>query len=197
MDSGATLFQRINWTGGLSMHNIKILLVGSSASGKDSVAHELVKRGYKQLLSYATRPQRVGEGNTHIFITDEEVNQYKEDMIAYTKIGQFQYFATRQQLEESDLYVIDPTGVKYLKRIVKDMRFITIHINLPEEIRFQRALFRGDKKGDIIKRFIDESERFRDFVVNGEYDYSITNYDLEKTVDTIKNIIELERWYSE
>lgn len=179
------------------MNNIKILLVGSSASGKDAIAHELVRKGYKQLLSYTTRPKRAGENDTHIFITDDEVDQYKNDMVAYTQIGQYQYFATRQQLEESDLYVIDPVGVKYLKKIVKDIKFITIHISLPEEIRFQRAIRRGDKKGDIIKRFIDESERFKDFVVNGEYDYSITNYDLEKTVDVVKSIIELERCYSE
>ncbi len=172
-----------------------VLLVGGSASGKDSVAHELAKQGYKQLLSYATRPQRAGESNTHIFITDDEVDQYKDDMIAYTQIGRFQYFATRQQLDDASLYVIDPTGVKYMKQIVKDIKLITVHINIPEEVRFERAILRGDKKGDVIKRFIDESERFKDFVVNGEYDYSITNYDLSKTVQIIKNIIELEGWY--
>ena len=30
-------------------------------------ADELVKRGYKKLKSYATRPRRVNEGDTHIF----------------------------------------------------------------------------------------------------------------------------------
>ena len=175
--------------------HIVVLLVGSSASGKDSIAHELVKLGYSQVLSYATRPQRINEGNTHIFIHDGEVDQYKKNMIALTVIGSFTYFATRQQLEESDLYVIDPTGVKYLKQLVKDIKFITIHINLPEEVRFQRAISRGDKKGDIIKRFIDESERFKDFVVNGEYDYSVTNDNLEKTVSVIKSIIEWEKFY--
>lgn len=175
------------------MKHTVILLVGGSASGKDSVAHRLVKRGYKQLLSYATRPKRAGEEDTHIFITDDEVNQYKDDMIAYTKIGTYEYFATRQQLEEADLYVIDPVGVKYLKQIVKDIKFVTIHINLPDEIRFQRAINRGDSKGDVIKRFIDEAYRFAEFITNGEYDYSITNYDLDKTVDIIQNIINLEK----
>lgn len=175
--------------------HLVVLLVGGSASGKDSVAHELVKQGYKQLLSYTTRPQRINEERTHIFIHDDEVDQYKKDMIAYTQIGQYQYFATRHQLEESDIYVIDPIGVKYLKQIVKDIKFVIIHINLPEEVRFQRAVRRGDKKGDIIKRFIDESERFKEFIMNGKYDYSITNYDLDKTVDIIKRIIELEKAY--
>lgn len=169
-----------------------LLLVGSSASGKDTIAHKLVECGYRQLLSYTTRPQRINEKNTHIFITDDEVDQYKNDMIAYTQIGKFQYFATKQQLLNSDLYVIDPIGVKYLKQIVKDIKFVTIHISLPENIRFERALKRGDKKGDIIKRFIDEDNRFKEFVTNGEYDYSITNYNLDKTVNIIKNIMEVE-----
>lgn len=199
MGSRATLLQRINGIGGLSIFMKKhtvLLLVGGSASGKDSVANKLtMDKGYRQLISYTTRPRRGGEGDTHIFITNDEVEQYQEDMIAYTKIGSFQYFATRQQLENSDIYVIDPTGAKYLKQIVDDIKFITVHINLPEEVRFQRAIKRGDKKGNIIKRFIDESTRFEEFMKNGEYDYSITNHNLEKTAAIIQSILEWERWY--
>ena len=169
-----------------------VLIVGRSASGKDSVVRELTKLGYKQLISYTTRPRRIGETDTHIFITDEDVEKYKDDIIAYTEIGSNKYFATKQQLQDADLYVIDPKGIKYLKRNIKDIKFVTIHINLPTEERFKRALNRGDEVEDIIKRFNAENDQFDELVLNGEYDYSITNYNLNKTVEVVKKIIEVE-----
>ena len=69
-----------------------ILLVGQSSSGKDSIASLLEKDGYKILKSYTTRPKRIGEGNTHIFIKPKDVYQYKNDFVAYTKIGDYEYF---------------------------------------------------------------------------------------------------------
>ena len=172
------------------------LTVGGSASGKDSIVSKLTEQGYIQLISYATRPCRVNEGNTHVFIQPEEVINYQEDMVAYTQIGSAEYFATKRQLLECDLYVIDPVGIRYLKQIIKDIRFVTIYISLPEEIRFQRATSRQDKNGVIIKRFIDESQRFKEFIEKTEFDYAVTNYDLSKSVEIIKNIIEVERKYN-
>jgi len=171
----------------------KILLTGMSCSGKDSLTTLLEHDEYKILKSYTTRPRRQNEGDTHIFITKDKVDQYKDDMIAYTRIGDYQYFATKQQLIDSDIYTIDPEGVKYLKSKVKDIDFIVVYINVSEEERKDRALhIRKDNIEEIEKRFKAEKKQFDEFKFNAEFDYSICNNDLVKAYKILKNIIEVE-----
>ena len=75
----------------------------------------MVKRGYKKLKSYTTRPKRVNEGDTHVFIDESEVPKYVDQMVAHTKIGEYHYFATSEQLQENDIYIIDPNGVAFME----------------------------------------------------------------------------------
>lgn len=168
-------------------------MVGQSGSGKDSLANMLKHDGYKILKSYTTRPPRKGEVDTHIFIKPEEVEKYKKNMIAYTKIGNYSYFATKTQLLDSDVYIIDPIGIKYLKEKCNDIRFVTIFINVPEKERFDRALhIRKDNIEEIKKRFKAEKKQFDEFKLNADFDYSICNYDLIKSYKILKYIIETE-----
>lgn len=170
-----------------------ILIVGESSSGKDSLANMLKHDGYKILKSYTTRPPRKNEVDTHIFIKPEEVEKYKKDIIAFTKIGDYSYFATKTQLLDSDIYIIDPNGVKYLKEKCNGIRFITIFINVSEKERFNRALnIRKDNIDDIKKRFKAEKKQFDEFKLNADFDYSICNYDLTKSYKILKYIIEME-----
>lgn len=174
------------------MHNI-ILLVGESNSGKDSIAYLLEKDGYTILKSYTTRRKRNEEGNTHRFIRPEDVKLYQEDIIAYTKIGQYEYFSTKQQLVESDIYIIDPNGVDYMKEKAKDIKFITIYINVSNAERLNRAInIRKDDIEEVEKRFSAEKKQFDDFRLNAEFDYSVCNYDLDKAYKIVKYIIETE-----
>jgi guanylate kinase len=175
------------------MNNSIVLLVGESSSGKDSLATMLEHDGFKILKSYTTRPRRQNEGDTHIFIKPEEVEQYKNEFVAYTKIGKFEYFSTMKQLLESDIYIIDPKGVKYLKSKINNIKIITIYINVPEEERLDRALhIRKDNKEEVDKRFKAEKDQFDEFKLNAAFDYSICNHDLVKAYKTLKYIIEVE-----
>lgn len=176
------------------MHTI-FLLVGRSASGKDSIADELVKRGYKKLKSYTTRPRRVNEGDTHVFIDESEVEKYIPDMVAHTKIGDYQYFATKEQMAENDIYIIDPLGVLFMEfheGYDPNIRTVIIYINQLERVRYARARERGDKKEDIIKRFMAENDQFEEFERTCAYDYAVTNNDLQKSVNFVEYIMLLE-----
>jgi guanylate kinase len=178
------------------MSKIVFLIVGNTCSGKDSLSTLLEHDGYKILKSYCTRPRRIGEGDTHIFITKEEVKQYENDFVAYTRIGDYQYFSTKQQLLDADIYTIDPAGVKYLKSKCNDIKFVTIFINVSEEERLDRALnIRKDNKEEVEKRFKAEKKQFDEFKLNANFDYSICNYDLIKAYKILKNIIEVEKEY--
>lgn len=176
------------------------LVVGRTSSGKDSLVEEICKNeGYKQLKSYATRPKRQGEGNTHTFITKDEVAQYKNDMIAYTQIGEYEYFATKQQLLESDFYIIDYRGIEYMKSLpinLNDIRFVTICIKAPDSMREARALgSRHDHPEIFYKRCFTEDKQFTEMAIKEDYDYVITNECFDKAYNIFKEIVNIELNY--
>lgn len=173
------------------------LIVGETSSGKDSFVQKICEEdGYKQLVSYATRPRRTGEGDTHVFIYPEEVEQYKNQMIAYTKIGEFEYFATKDQLYENHFYVIDYRGIEYMHKLTQDIdniRFVTIFIHVPREIREYRALNkRGDDALTFYKRCFSENTQFTEMILRDDYDYAISNVNFEKAYKIFKHIVEVE-----
>lgn len=175
------------------------LIVGESSSGKDSLVNKLCEKcGYKQLISYTTRARRENEGDTHIFISENEIKYYVDDMIAYTCINGNEYFATIPQLYESDFYIIDPNGTDYMKLIaqykdVTDIRFVTIYINTPPELRKERALSQRHDDPDVYyQRILNEQGQFADFKVCAKFDYAISNVDFDKAYKILKNIVEEE-----
>lgn len=178
------------------------LVVGESSSGKDRLVSTLCEEtGLVQLKSYATRPIRTedeSDKDKHIFISEDDVKEYVDKMIAYTRIGDFEYFATIPQLYESDLYIVDPTGIDYMKLIAKykgvsDIRFVTIYINTPHELRTERALNqRKDNFEVYYQRVLNEQKQFTDFKTAAKYDYAISNVDFEKAYKIFKHIIQTE-----
>ena len=175
------------------LNGVVFLIAGESACGKDILCNMLEEDGYKVLKSYSTRPRRINEKETHEFITPEEVEKYKDDMVAYTKIGDYEYFSTKDQLIKSHIYIIDPIGIKYIKEKVKDIRLVVIYINVNEnERRFRATNIRKDDVDIMNKRFEAERGQFDEIRLNANFDYSVSNYNLKKSYQVLKNIIEIE-----
>ena len=109
---------------------MKFLIVGRTATGKDTLASILIyKYKWKFVKSMATRPKRYDDEDTHVFISEEQANAIPlEDRVAYTKIGDYQYFATKEQVQESDAYIIDPNGVKVILEKMPEENFIIVYI---------------------------------------------------------------------
>jgi guanylate kinase len=118
-----------------------ILIIGRSGSGKDHLARELSKHGLKQVLSYTTRPPRRPDEDTHIFIKPEESCNYK-DKIATTEIAGCEYFATKQQMIDNDVYIIDPHGMYELIGNCPDIAFTIVYIDADIRDRYNKALDR-------------------------------------------------------
>ena len=109
---------------------MKFLIVGRTATGNDTLASILTyKYKWKFVKSMATRPKRYDDEDTHVFISEEQANAIPlEDRVAYTEIGEYQYFATKEQVQESDAYIIDPNGVKVLLEKMPEENFIIVYI---------------------------------------------------------------------
>lgn len=174
-----------------------LCIMGKTACGKDSLVNKLTERtGLKSITSYTTRPRRENEGDTHIFVNENDYSRMYEAGIvaAFTQIGAYKYWTTIDQLEDADLYIIDYEGVKTLKALsLPNIRLVTIFINTPDDIREERALNkRKDNKIVFRKRSLDEAAQFREMLKKADFDYSISNIDFAKAYSTLHWISQIE-----
>lgn len=177
--------------------HVLLCIMGRTASGKDTLANKLCERtGLRQIISYTTRERRVDEGNTHIFISDDEYQALEKDgqIAAFTKIGPYRYCCTVEQLYNNDVYVIDPVGVKNLRDLnLPNLRLVTVYVNVPDDVRKERALNkRGDDRIVFMKRDIAERDQFRTMLKNADFDYAISNIDVAKAYSCLRWIATLE-----
>ena len=145
----------------MSFSNFMFLIVGRSGSGKTTLAEALCHEyGWSQIQSYTTRPPRYEGEKGHIFVSDEEFNKL-ENLVAYTEFNGYRYCATEQQVNENDIYVIDPAGVRYFAEHYKgDKQIVLIYLRPRKLTVLKRMLKRGDKLLTVIKRFIHDEKVF-------------------------------------
>jgi guanylate kinase len=177
--------------------HVLLCVMGRSASGKDTLVQKLCERtGLKQIISYTTRERRVNEGDTHIFITDEEyIRMEAENQIAaFTQIGQYKYCCTVKQLYENNIYVIDPAGIKHLRKLnLPNLRLVTVFINVPDDVREYRALnLRNDDKIKWRVRNRNESEQFRQMLRDADFDYAVQNLNFPRAYSVLRWIATVE-----
>lgn len=180
----------------MNKEHILLCVMAESSAGKDTLVNKLCEiTGYHQLISYSTRPRRVNEGDTHIFVTEEDYQEMLEAgrVAAYTEINGYKYWSTIDQLYLMDIYVIDPFGVETLKQLnLPNLKIITVYINVPEEIRKQRAKSRGDDMNVYRSRSLSERQQFRDMKKNMAVDYVVPNIEWSKAVSVLKWICNVE-----
>ena len=176
---------------------LKFLFIGRTASGKSSIAKAVCKRmRLTQVVSYTTRPMRKSEknGSDHIFITDEEVSQYEDDIAAYTEINGYKYFTTYDMIDKADIYVIDPIGVDNLKIKCGDRyEFIEIYIRTQQKLAEERARIRGDKLKDYKQRWVSENQQFTDYENRHTFAWHLRNdRPFEESVNKVCSWIQIE-----
>ena len=177
-----------------TLHTVYCVL-GRTSSGKS----EIVKRASNQLnmvvlKSYTTRARRENEteeDSDHTFIHPDEVEKYKYDMVAYTDRVGYCSFATKQQLLESDFYIINPTGYYELKLKTKDMdiELVPIYVTVPYSVLVKRAKNRGSFES-WKENYINEGEEFSQFEKSNLIDYRILNDgEIDDSVEKMIRII--------
>lgn len=173
------------------------LFVGKSASGKTTIANILEdKYGLKSVASYTTRPPRYEGEREHVFLSESEFDELGE-LAAYTLYNGYRYGVTFNQVEECDIYVIDPPGVKYLlDRINNDRPISIIYFDAAVSTRIDRMMDRGASDLEIIKRLHhdDTIEDWYDSLFELSKFYSVDMHVVNAN-ENIENVLEQVLFY--
>jgi guanylate kinase len=170
--------------------------MAESAAGKDYLTQRLCKElGLNAVVSYTTRPPRNGEIGTHIFVDDSTYEEMKEsgNIAAYTEINGYKYWTTIGQLYTNQIYIIDPNGLQTLEDLgLEDIDLCSIYINVPFEVRIERAIARGDGYEAFTNRTASELHQFVKMKAHGGFDWAVSNLNSDKAFEVLKKIIEVE-----
>lgn len=182
----------------MPLHKTLILLVGKSGSGKTTIAENAEKLyGLKSVQSYTTRPKRVQDETGHIFVSEAAFRKLK-DRVAYTKFDNHEYCATASQVEEDDIYVIDPAGVETFRSLYKgDKKWVVVYIvssSDPHEafnMNYERMKERGNTIEEAAARVVLDNREFKDF--ESKADYVFVNKepeDLDRIAEKLNIIVQ-------
>ena len=170
----------------LLFKNDLTLIIGRSGTGKSTLEKKLCNDyNLKSIKSYSTRPKRSPNEDSHIFIKPSEVDNYPNKIATTTINGNF-YFATKEQLDESHLYVIDPIGLYELSNNFPDLTFNLIYLKLPKYKHQQYLKNRRKNSNETpelqAQRLKSENQQF------DEFEEKIKNNSLPKNINLIKKI---------
>lgn len=179
------------------MHTV-FCIIGRTASGKSTIVNAVAKDfNLKILKSYTTRARRqneIGDNCDHTFISVNDVDKYRDDMVAYTERAGYCSFATKEQLMSSDIYIINPSGFSDLIESTKDipdLRLVDIWIDCDSDQLIARSLSRSNS--DNWKENYDKEEtEFTKIYPNIDYDKSWhvdNNQYISAAINHMKQII--------
>lgn len=162
-----------------------LCIVGTTGSGKDTLSRKLEKKyGLRSVVSFTTRPIRENEqhGREHYFISDEAMDSIMDTqtVVAATEINGCRYCSTIEELKKSDIYCIDPDGIRYLRNKVNpdEINLIVVYVLTKRTVRRQRIASSGRGKDALEmfeKRSASEEPQFTEFLVEEGYDYIVDN----------------------
>jgi guanylate kinase len=151
------------------------ILVGMSASGKDTIARELKQDGFIPLLSCTTRPMREGEreGVDYHFLSTEEFLRRKAEgkFLEFRAYDVFEngqpskwYYATpKEELDPAKDYIriVDPDGCKALLEHYGRENCFVVNVIADDHLRALRAKERGGfNQQEWDRRFADDQKKF-------------------------------------
>ena len=145
------------------------VLCGKTASGKDSVAQALIKKGFRRVVTYTTRPKRRGEkdGVTYNFLSDEDFESKVQDGFFlehsdYTAVeGVWRYGSAIDEKHFADpkaFIILSPSGVREVLKLKNPPTIIYLYAN-NETIR-ERLRKRGDSAEESDRRLNSDNKDF-------------------------------------
>ena len=118
------------------------------------------------------------------------------EIAVYTRIGDVRYCTLLSDLEESDIYIINPYDLIKLKNKYSDrFNFVTIYIDCPYTERRNRSENRSDFNSSFEKRALAESEQFSEFRKSHGYDHVIDNGTISTVYKSAMALFNIFRYY--
>lgn len=188
-----------------------IVLLGKTASGKDTILNELVKKyNYRKMITYTTRPMRKGEiqDKTYHFISGEEFLKKKEEGFFLecnefdTADGIWKYGSAKEDyLNATDdtIIILTPSGLSalkvYIARQKVDIDIVSIYIYANNKTISNRLKKRGDKKEEADRRIKADNVDFKNVVDMA--DKIFYNNDTNDLDEVVKKVHEYTKYRNE
>ena len=183
------------------MKNFKklIIITGPSGVGKGTVVKELLDRNKDIWLSISatTRNPRIGEkdGENYYFISDERFKDMidKKDFLEWAKFAG-NYYGTplstvNEKIEKGFIVLleIEVEGAKQIKE--KFPEALSIFLLPPSKAELEKRIRnRGTEKEEAIDRRLSRANY--EIASSNEFDFVLTNHDVDETVKEVFKIIE-------
>lgn len=180
-----------------------IIVLGKTASGKDTILSKLVKQGYRKMITYTTRPMRPEEvqDKTYHFISEDKFldmimkGLFLEYKSYKTIDGTWYYGSLIDDYENSDertVIILDPDGYKELQKKTK-ISHKAIYIYANNSTIKERLAKRGDKKEEAERRMKQDNIDFKGIEnMVDKIIYNNSGKDINDVVQTILNYIEIK-----
>jgi guanylate kinase len=156
-----------------------ICIIGESGVGKTHLSNYLEDTyGIELIESRTTRPPREPNERGHLFVSEEEFDTYlQEDMIAFTKFGEYRYCCLVKDVpEDASCYVIDEYGFTYLKKHFGD-KFLIFAVRMFAAEHLLNVRVDPERRARDKDKFILSANHFDYFIDNDFTDSMYQKYD--------------------
>lgn len=180
-----------------------IVLLGASATGKDTIAKHICKKyNIPIAVSYTTRPMRSNEtqGVEYYFVSDDEIHEkFKNgEVIEHTSYYiqsedvSYTYANVTSEFEKGDyiLTILNPHGLYQFKQSLYKDNLVSIMLNCDDRVRLIRSLDRDENVNvyEVLDRFRRDELDFIERRPKTDYEID-TNKPLENVFNDIDKII--------
>ncbi|MEW6085285.1 MAG: guanylate kinase [Chloroflexota bacterium] len=189
-----------------NLHNPQPLLIvisGPSGAGKDTVMQRMQERGlpFHFVVTATTRPKRTGElhGRDYLFVSNEEFARMitEDELIEHAIVYGDYKGIPKQQVREAlasgkDVIMrLDVQGAETVRKMAPDALLIFITTQNEEELVHRLETRKTETADSLAIRIATARKELKRVEA---FDYVIVNRDfqLDKTVDTIRAIIDAE-----
>ncbi len=149
------------------------IIMGKSASGKDTLQQSMIKKGYKPIITYTTRPKRDGEidGKEYNFISVPAFKSLEDDgffcetrsynTLVGGKADTWYYGSPKVNPKKNYVVILDTDGAECYADYYGTENISVIYLDVSDEEREKRASARGSfDEIEWKRRKADDSERF-------------------------------------
>ena len=178
-----------------------IILLGKSASGKDTVVNNLIHNyyGYEKIITWTTRPMRPGEKQdlTYHFTDDEDFEEKIEEGFfaewkKYNSVFGTWYYGTAVQditnNPNNKIIILTPSGYEDIKEYINNEEILSVYLDSSLRTLYKRLKFRGDNPKEIKRILLHDIKDFKG--IKNKVNVVIKNNtrDLDELTELIKDM---------